>query len=155
MLEVYPDAMVVQTHRDPVAAIPSVCSLCWSARNSLNQDTDVQAFGRSTLALWEHSIFTMMKTREGRDPKQFYDLPFDRFVSDPLAAIEDIYAYFDLDYSPAADRSIRRFRRENPKGKHGSHSYGVAEWGLDADEIVERFRAYTDRYDIETAGGGP
>lgn len=152
MLEIYPDAMIVQTHRDPARLIPSVCSLCWSARDALNEGTDIPTFGRSTLELWEHSIYTMMRARKGRDPKQFYDLPFERIVTDPLAAIEDIYRYFDLDYSPAADRSIRAFRADNPKGKHGAHEYTLEEWGLDASEIAERFRPYTEAYGIETAG---
>jgi hypothetical protein len=153
MLEVYPDAMIVQTHRDPVRLIPSVCSLVWSARDALNEGTDIESFGRSTLALWEHSIFTMMKAREGRDPKQFYDLPFERFVRDPLAAIEDIYAHFDLDYSSEADLAIRAFRADNPKGKHGAHTYTAEQWGLDENEIAERFRPYTEAYGVETMGG--
>ncbi len=152
MLAVYPDAMIVQTHRDPVRLIPSLCSLCWSARDALNEGTDVPTFGQSTLDLWQHSIFTMMKAREGRDPSQFYDLPFERFVSDPLGAIEDIYAYFDLDYTPAADHSIRRFRADNPKGKHGAHDYTLEQWGLDEDQIIQRFRPYTEAYGIETTG---
>ncbi|MBJ22288.1 MAG: sulfotransferase [bacterium] len=151
LFETYPDAMIVQTHRDPVQAIPSVCSLCWSARDALNEGMDMARFGRSTLALWEHSIFAMMKTREGRDPKQFFDLPFDRFVSDPPAAIDEIYAYFGLDFTPAANRSIREFRAENPKGKHGAHAYRADQWGLTASEIAERFRPYTEAYGIETA----
>jgi hypothetical protein len=150
MLEVYPDAMIVQTHRDPVRLIPSVCSLVWSAREALNEATDIARFGKSTLALWEHSIFTMMEARKGRDPRQFYDLPFEQFVSDPLAAIEDIYAYFELDFTPAADRDIRQFRANNPKGKHGAHHYTLEQWGLDEGEIIERFRPYTETYGIET-----
>jgi len=152
MLEIYPDAMIVQTHRDPVRLIPSVCSLCWSARDALNEGTDIEAFGRSVLDLWEHSIFTMMGARVGRNPNQFYDLSFERFVSDPIAAIEDIYGYFELDYSAAADHSIRQFRQDNPPEKHGAHAYTADRWGLDADEIAERFRPYTEAYGIETAG---
>ena len=151
MLEVYPDAMIVQTHRDPVALIPSVCSLVWSARAALNEASDPARFGQSTLALWERSIFTMMQAREGRDPEQFYDLPFERFVRDPISAIQEIYAYFDLEYSSEADRSIREFRADNPKGKHGAHSYTPEEWGLDEGEIIERFRPYTEAYGIDTS----
>lgn len=150
LLAVYPDAMIVQTHRDPVDLIPSVCSLCWSAREALNEHSDPKAFGRSTLELWEHSIFNMMDAREGRDPAQFFDLPFDRFVRDPLGAIREIYRHFGLDYSDEADRSIRAFRAANPKDKHGAHSYTLETWGLYADEIRERFRPYTESEAFES-----
>ncbi len=49
LLEVYPDACIIQTHRDPpVSLIPSVCSLCWTARGALNENMDQAGFGRST-----------------------------------------------------------------------------------------------------------
>jgi hypothetical protein len=150
LFNVYPDALVVQTHRDPTKLIPSVCSLCWSARGALNPNTNPKEFGRSTLDLWDRSISNMMSARKKRDPGQFYDLPFERFVQDPVSAIQDIYAAFDLDFSPQAERAIRQFREANPKGKHGDHSYAADEWGLDLDEIRERFRPYTDAYDVET-----
>lgn len=146
LLDVYPDALIVQTHRDPVPMIASVCSLCWSARDALNEGSDVHDFGRSTLALWERSINTMMKARVGRDPKQFYDLPFSRFVADPVETIREIHAYFGLEFSQEADCAIRQFREANPKGKHGAHNYTLEQWGLDEDEVRERFRPYTERH---------
>ena len=146
LLDVYPDARVIQTHRDPVPMIASVCSLCWASRSAMNEGTDIHAFGRDTLALWEESIYRMMAAREARDPAQFYDLPFERFVKDPVAAIQDVYAHFDLPYTDEADAAIRRFRAENPKGKHGQHRYTLDEYGLDEGEVRERFRRYTDAY---------
>lgn len=146
LLDVYPEAMIIQTHRDPIPMIASVCSLCWSSRSSMNAGTDIREFGRSTLALWERSIYTMMDAREKADPAQFYDLPFDRFVRDPVAAIRDIHDHFGLDYTDEADAAIRRFREDNPKGKHGTHRYTLDEYGLDEDEVRERFQRYTDAF---------
>ena len=56
------------------------------------------------------------------------------------------YAHFDLPYTDEEDAAIRRFRAENPKGKHGQHHYTLDEYGLDEDEVRERFRRYTDAY---------
>lgn len=153
LFAVYPDACIVQTHRDPVRLIPSVCSLCWSARDALNEGTDARAFGRSTLALWERSIFRMMEARRDRDPAGFFDLSFERFVADPFAAIRAIYDHFGMDYTPEADAAIRRFRAEHPPGRHGHHRYHLEQWGLDPEDIAERFRAYTEAYGIEPESG--
>ena len=149
LFEVYPDALIVQTHRDPARLIPSVCSLCWSARGALSQGTDMAAFGRSTLELWERSIFNMMAAREKQDPSQFFDLPFERFVSDPVRAIEEIYRAFDLAFTSDVKAAVERFRSDNPKGKHGEHAYSASQWGLDSEEIHERFRRYTDTYEVQ------
>lgn len=148
LFSVYPDAMIVQPHRDPVRFMPSICSLCWSARDPLNANADRKAFARSALDLWQRSIDSMMRAREGRDPRQFYDLAFEDFVSDPLQAIRDIFTHFDLELSNEAESAIRRFHDANPRGKHGEHRYSLAEWGFDADEITERFEAYTRRYAV-------
>jgi hypothetical protein len=148
LLEVYPDALIVQTHRDPVELIPSVCSLCWSSRSAINVGTDLQSFARSTLDLWERAIRNMMKARAGRDPSQFFDLSFEHFVADPVAAIREIYEAFGIEYSAEADAMIRAFREANLRAKHGEHSYTVEEWGLDASEIAERFAEYVEAHDV-------
>ncbi len=152
-LDVYPDALVVQTHRDPLDLIPSVCSLCWAARRPLNEPEDRARFGRSTLELWERAIFAAHEVRQRRSPAQFFDLPFERFASDPLGAARDIHAHFDLPYGEAAEAALRRFHEANPRGRHGEHAYALEDWGLDAGEIRERFRPYVEAYDV--AEGDP
>jgi Ni/Co efflux regulator RcnB len=148
LLRTYPDAIVVQTHRDPVTLIPSVCSLCWAARGALNQGTDPSVFGASTLVLWERGIDAMMQARARHPATPFYDLAFDRFLADPIAAIAGIYDHFGLTFSAEAEAAMRRFRDERPKGRHGTHRYDLSDWGLDADEIRARFRDYTRAYDV-------
>ena len=147
-LDIYPDALIVQTHRDPVKSIASVCSLCWSARRPLNEKSEPEAFGRDTLALWERSTFHTMEVRQGRDPSQFFDLSFEAFTADPVAAIRDIYEHFGLALSRDAEERMRRFRKMNPPRKHGVHDYSLGDWGLRANEIAERFHPYTEAFGI-------
>ena len=147
-LAVYPDAMVVHTHRDPARVIPSTCSLCWTAHGPVNQDPDPVAFGRSTTDLWERAILGAMRAREARDPAQFYDLQFEDFQRDPLAAISGIYDHFGLTLSAEAEAAMRRFRADNPRGKHGPHRYAPSNWGLEPDALRERFQPYIERFDI-------
>lgn len=154
LLEVYPDALIVQTHRDPVELIPSVCSLCGAARGALNAEMDPEAFGQSTLELWQHSIFAMMQARAGRDPEQFYDLRFDDFVKDPIVAIQGIYRHFGIDEAPSALDAMRQFRAMHPKGQHGGHAYSLETWGLDAGDIARRFEPYTQTYGVGTRVSG-
>jgi len=153
LLAVYPDARIVQTHRDPVSLIPSVCSLCWSARSALNDGTDPIAFGASTLDLWRRGIEDMMAARARHPETPVYDLAFDRFVADPVAVIAEIHDAFDLPLSQDTAASMRAFREARPKGRHGEHRYALGDWGLDADAIRERFSEYTRTYDVreETA----
>ena len=149
-LSVYPGAMVIHTHRDPVSVIPSTASLCWASRASLNADADPVAFGRSTLALWARAIENTLEARGVRGEEQFYDLQFRDLQRDPLAAIRKIYDYFGLPVTDAAADAMQRFRADNPPGKHGEHSYQLKDWGLSEGEIRDRFARYVERFDIPT-----
>ena len=151
LLTVYPDACIVQTHRDPISLIPSVCSLCWTVRAPLNENMDRAAFARSTLDLWHRGIDGMMRARDRYPSAQFFDLPFERVVSDPIRAVADIYDHFDFDFTAEAEQAMRDFRTNNPKGKHGEHHYSLGEWSLDAAEIRERFDPYLRTYDVVPA----
>lgn len=147
-LSVYPDAMIVHTHRDPVSVIPSTCSLCWSARGPLNESTDVAAFGRSTLELWARAIDNTLAARAEAPASQFYDLKFEDFQRDPVLAIHDIYTYFGLPLSDETEAAFRNFREANPQGKHGEHTYSLDDWGLSESAIRERFSDYIERFDL-------
>jgi hypothetical protein len=45
-------------------------------------------------------------------------------------------------------KAIADYVEAHPKGQFGTHRYDVAEFGLDAGELAERFRGYTERYDV-------
>lgn len=148
LLDVYPDARIIQTHRDPTRLIGSVCSLCWSSRRPLNVDEDPKAFGQSTLALWERAILSTLSVRRERPDAKFYDLPFEKFVADPVGVVAEIHDHFDLAYAAEAEARVERFFEENPPGKHGGHAYRLEDWGLESAEILDRFRAYVRAFDI-------
>jgi hypothetical protein len=148
LLDTYPDACVVQTHRDPSKSIPSVCSLCWAAREPLNLAPDRAAFAASTLALWEGALHRALEVRRESDPKQFFDLPFEQFRSDPLDSVARIYEHFGIEPLDEAFACMRAHQERNPPGRHGAHSYSLDEWRLDAGEIRERFARYIEAFDL-------
>ena len=65
-----------------------------------------------------------------------------------MASIDAIYEHFGIERSEAADARMRAFRGENPQHKHGAHAYRAEDWGLDADEIRERFAPYIEAFDV-------
>jgi len=147
-LEVYPDALVVQTHRDPVESIPSVCSLCWTARKALNEESAAE-FGASTLDLWHGGVERTRAFREKRSDERFIDVAFSRFKSEPIAVVEEIYSRFGLTLTDETRETMRRFRNENPPGAVGEHRYAASDWDLDVEEIRTRFADYSKQHGID------
>lgn len=148
-LEVYPDACVVQTHRDPVRAIPSVCSLCWAARHTLNTGEQREAYGPEILDLWYGAVEETLDVRERRADAQFHDVAFETFQQEPLATIEGIYARFGFELADETRARMKAFREESPPPLH---RYTLAQWGLAEGEIDERFARYREAHAMASWG---
>ena len=147
LLDIYPDACIAYTHRDPVKLIPSVCSLLRAGRASLDARLDLHQLGRSQLDLWERGIFATMEVRRRNDPARFLDLHFSELVERPLESIRKIYDYFGFELSAEAERRMRLWREANPPDR-GAHIYHLDDFGLVEGEILERFAAYVEAFDI-------
>jgi hypothetical protein len=150
LLEVYPDACIVQTHRDPARVLPSLCSLVAGWRGIYEDDPDRPAIARWLLELWASTMEQAMEVRLRLGSERFFDLAFEDIVADPLAAVRRTYAHFGLAAGEQAEDSIARFARENPRGKHGEHRYSAADFGLTETMMHDRFAGYLEHFEIRT-----
>jgi hypothetical protein len=89
------------------------------------------------------------------DPERFFDLYFPELLADPMNVVECIFDHFALELTGEAADSMRAFIADNPQGRHGHHRYAPEEYGLGVSAERERFRRYTERFDVEpeTRGG--
>jgi hypothetical protein len=139
LLEVFPDACIVQTHRDPLKAIPSLCSTLYMARRIYEGDaTRADAIGPRECVYWRKALEQTRAARRGRE-RQFFDVQHSAFHADPLGTVRGIYAYFDLTLSPEAEERMRRWVADSPTSRHGEHRYSLEQFGLSADEIRRHF----------------
>ena len=77
-----------------------------------------------------------------------HDLQFRDFMADPIASVKKIYSHFDQQLSDDGEKALRAWHEAHPQGKHGKHSYDKQEIGVVEEEILERFSAYIQRYDL-------
>ena len=148
LLEVYPDARIVMTHRDPAKVIPSACSMWRTSMALYSSEVDDRELGEMMPGFWGRSIQRLMEYRRRVGDGAFHDIAYEDMVTRPVAAIAEMYTAFGEALSPEAESRMRLWIEENPRGKHGSHRYTPEEFGLDADGIRAEFRAYTARFQI-------
>ncbi|HEV2936909.1 MAG TPA: sulfotransferase [Streptosporangiaceae bacterium] len=143
LLAVYPDALVIQTHRSPRVAIASVCSLAAHATDGWSTTFRGPAIGRDQLALWASGLERFTAERARHDPARFYDVSYDDFVADPVGTAEAAYGYFGLPLSGAAAAAMRALVEEDSAGpaSRPAHRYTLADFGLTGEEVDERFGA--------------
>ena len=149
LLEIYPDACVVQTHRDPTQVMSSYVSLVANFRAIYEPEIDREAIASEVLEVWAAGAEEAIRVRRGRDPAQFHDLYFRDFMADPVAAVKRIYAQFDLELSPAGERALSGHVDANPRDRHGEHRHSIQQVPIARDAILDRFGAYMNHFGIE------
>ena len=150
----YPDAMVIQTHRDPVKVIASVSSLHFTVRGTSSDATDARAIGGEQTDLWASMLARTVKARSDgpeREPRVL-DVLYRDLVADPIDVVRRIYAHIEEPFTADTDARMRRFLADNARDKHGTHRYDAASFGLDAKTTRARFSAYMDRFAVPREG---
>jgi hypothetical protein len=138
-LEVFPDACVVTTMRDPVKMIPSVASLCAVGARAIIGDFDPHEHGRAQLELWIRGLAKIEEICGTLPPERLHRMQFDDFQADPMAEVQRIYERFGFTLSGEADAAMRAWLAANRRGRHGAHDYSPEEFGLTAAEIRAAF----------------
>ena len=149
LFAVYPDACVIQTHRDPRTVMASYASFISKVRQMHQLDVDVAYVAREQMESWAHAATAGMRYREAHGDDQFIDVQFQDFMSDPIGSVKRIYDRFDQRLSPEGEAKLKAWHADHPQGKHGRHSYEKKDIGVSEDEILERFADYMNQYGIE------
>jgi len=139
LLAAYPDALVIQTHRAPRAAIASVCSLAAQASEGWSAVFRGAVIGRDQLELWASGLERFLAERSRHHAARFYDVAYEDFVADPFGTAEAVYGYFGLPLSGAAADAMRALARADAGRRGREHRYALADFGLAGAEVDERF----------------
>lgn len=150
LFDVYPEARVIQTHRDPLKTIPSALSLMATLKWMRCERVALERAAARTALGYAHVYRAEIEQRaSGALPdERFVDVRYHDLVGDPVGTVRGIYAALGWDFSPALERRVADYIAAKPRGSRGAHRYALADWGLDADEERERFRFYRERFAI-------
>jgi hypothetical protein len=151
LLAEYPDALIVQTHRDPLNVISSIAALTHHLRRMCSDESNIadcaaQSYEEITVGLERGmALRDSGVVPEGR----MIDVQFADFMNDPWTTIKDIYARLGRELQPDAEQKMRDFLAAHP-GDGGRGRYTWSDTGLDAGEVRDRVRAYQERYAVPT-----
>lgn len=150
LFAVFPDARVIQTHRDPAQAVPSLVSLLMNLNNVMEGDRAQQRAEnllQREVAKWANAVRKADAVRE-RFPGQVLDVVHADFHARPMETLEAIYRFIDMEI-PGDTRSALSHRiKEKPELQHGVHLYAIADFGMTVEEARAPFGDYVQRYDL-------
>jgi hypothetical protein len=154
LLEFYPDARIVWTHRDPAKVVTSVASLNTSLQRLNVRSNDPVAIGSD----WNDKLHLAVTRGIEFDRRQngkdwCHHLQYADLMADPIATVRALYAHFRAQVSPLHTRRMEVWMRDRHQEVHGRHVYDPADFGLTVAGIAERYAEYRQRFAVPDEGG--
>jgi hypothetical protein len=145
----YPDAWVVQTHRDPAKTMPSTVSITALVQWMRTDGVDVEALAEVIRSTFTYGLNHSVELRtSGPFMDRFVDVHFEHLMRDPVAAVGQAYERMERRLSAAHADAIRTYLREKPKGKFGMHQYAPEDWGFTAESLRAELAPYVGHFGV-------
>lgn len=148
LLEVFPDATIVQTHRDPLRTSPSLFSMITHLQMIFSDDVDPNRVANDCLDKIENMARLSMATRRRVGDRGFVDVSYYDLVQDPIRQVERIYEAANKELSNEAREAMEASRRVNKQHKYGKHTYALADFGMTEDDVEPRIAEYRQHFGV-------
>ncbi len=151
LLQVYPDARIVLTHRDPLSVLPSCASFTELLRGAFTNTIDRKQLGLEIAKHWQKGSLIAENFCQGKSDNSGHvlNIYYNDLIKNPLAAIRSIYRHFDMKLTSGAEAAMQAFLARNPQNNHGVHRYTLGHYGFDPQTERRRFASYTGFFGIE------
>jgi len=145
---VYPDARLVITHRDPLVVVTSACSLITTLTKTFSDADHKTYIASHWTEMLERSVDGVNRFRDANPGVKIVDIHYAEMNRDPLGTLARVYAEFGDTLEGEALAAMTAHVKSHRKDRFGKHGYAPEEYGLNPDEVAERFRPYVERYGI-------
>jgi hypothetical protein len=146
LLEVFPDAKLVMTHRHPKSSVGSMFKLAELSQEPVAKRIDRPRIRDNWLRIMTQSIARFMRLRERVGAASVLDVRFRDLVGDPLPAIQRIYAFAGMPYTPETEAAVAAWHRGNPQHSEGKFEYSLTDYAITEDDIEQAFAPYIQQF---------
>ena len=143
---VFPGAAVVCTHRDPVpVALSMVAMLTYSARMH-RSPVPVEEIAAAWIDRLELMLAALTRDRGAVAPERSIDVRFDDFMADEFGVAEQVYGLIGEPMTEDARTAMADYLAGHQRGRLGRVVTSCEMFGLNEDELHERFAPYVSRF---------
>ncbi len=150
LLDTFPDATIVMTHRDPVSVIQSaITMLTYGARMSY-RTPDPQWY----LEYWTDRVHRLLtasiRDRSILPADRTIDVLFHEFMADDLAMVDRIYEVARLPMTARARAEIAAYLEAHSRGKDGQVMYDLRnDFDVAPHDVRAAFDFYLNRFPVK------
>ena len=146
VLDVFPDARIVMTHRDPVSTIPSYCSMEASLYKMGSTDicnAEIGAYWMDRLKAW---LDNFMKVRGQADSGRFIDVNYKALLEAPAEEGLRVLGLADVAESAEIKEGMQEWIEANRREHRAAHKYKLEDFGLSEGNIRKKYADYIAQY---------
>lgn len=148
ILKVFPEAVIVQTHRDPQKTTGSFCSMVSHGRGVFSDSVDAQEVAQHWVRKVDRLMQRSIEVREQSGSDRFIDVSYYDLLKDPIAEVARIYRFAGIPFDAAVASAAQQTSERNVQHRYGKHQYKLADFGLTREAIETRYAYYRQRYGI-------
>src|SRR6266481_3886477 len=148
LFSIFPDAMIVQTHRNPLEVLRSSIQLTAVLYNLFAWPGNRHDIAEREAMLLAQQMGEFIRFRDAHPELagRFIDLNYSDLVADPLAAVRRVYQQMDI---VLTDQAAERMRRLNSqRSRYRKHNPTLTEFGVDVLREARRFSQYCFRFGV-------
>ena len=148
VLRVFPNATIVQTHRDPRKTTASFASMVAHGRALFSDVVSAQGVSQHWTRKVKRLMQLSMDVRERLGEEHFIDVSYYDLIEDPLKEVERVYAKAGIVFDETSRAAIEATRSRNVQHRYGRHKYELEDFGLSPERIEQEYGFYRERYSI-------
>lgn len=145
-LKAFPEAKFITTHRDPVATVPSYCSMeasLYKMGSSEISHHDIGAFWAPRLKLW---LDNYMAARAGSGQGRFLDIHYKRLLDNPTDVGAEVLEFAGIPMSAEIESGMEDWIEANRREHRAPHQYNLDDFALNAAELEASFETYRQAF---------
>lgn len=141
LLKVFPGATVIQTHRDPLQTIPSLCSMNYALATMGSDSVDPHTLGRHWCDKFAHSLQRTIAIR-AQHSAQFIDVQYTDTATDPAGTVDAIYNTLALPLQEDTRAAMAHWLQANRREDREPHHYTLEQFGFSREGLERDFAEY-------------
>ncbi len=149
ILELYPDARFVFTHRDPATTISSMCSLYAYTRALFSDDVDPHELGPELMNSYlPGSLERAVQIVDALPPGRVAHMRHVDVRRDPIGTMAQAYRDLGMELSKPARTAMQAMLHAESRKPKDVHIHSPEGFGLTAEDIRDRLAGYCQRFDL-------
>jgi len=153
LFAVFPDAQVIQTHRDPLQTIPSMGSFAYTLWRIFSDRADPVQAGRQWAAKFARGMRNALQFRDRQPADRFMDVWYLDAVARSMDVVEQVYPFIGWTLDDATRRRMQDWLKTSSREGRPTHEYTLEGMGLTQAGLEADFAEYRERFVLPRAAG--